>query len=420
MDVAQELQKYDLKQIENQKLAVLMRYDSENGGPLTRGMTDSQIQEGMRNLSRRFRSEKWGMKEAHIPGAHAVSTEMIRTGRLDSDIAEELTRLKMYNQNMPLKDQLEAIYSGFKKSDKRYDGDTMAFERDNIMLDPRQFDIKHQPFTWREIVPIQNFTPGTAEIAYRQFDTSGEAKDGSIEDGTMHYVDATGEEFFNKVFPFKAGYRNTFAELRRAMFQNTPIQLWQVKAVQRSYETKLQKSIMLGNRGLAGFINGPNVPNVQSLLPVAGADRAWGGTHKTNDEIVADITGMLSKVISEQQSAYGETGFWIYLSAVKLRYITTTRMAAGTDTTIAQFVLQNDPSIAGFKLIHELVGEGTGGTELAICAQFNEEYLQAQVADTIIWHGVQFEDLYVKHPSEMEFGGVVNRYPLAMTQLYDI
>ena len=132
---------------------------------------------------------------------------------------------------------------------------------------------------------------------------------------------------------------------------------------------------------------------------------------------------MPTKIISEQQSAYGETGFRIALNAEKMRFVTTTKMGsvnAGNDTTIAQYVLMNDPSIEGFDLIHEMTDQGTGTTQLAICYKRESEFIEAQIADSIIWHAPQFDDLNIKHPSEMEFGGVVNRYPLAMTQLYGI
>ncbi len=414
MRIEEELQKFDPDKKEFGQLAAVMRYDFANGGPVTRGMTDSQIKDGMQRLYNRGRAEKWMLKEVTIPGAYDVSREMLRMDRSDEEIRDEMMKLKAAHQSLP---------SMNLSNQDRFDAGSISFERDNIMLDPRLFEIKHQPFTWRSILPIFNFTPGTSEIAYRQYDTSGEAEEGSTQDGSMHYVDATGDEFINKVAQFKAGYKETFAELRKAMFQNAPIARYKILAVKRAYETKLQKGMMLGHGGFDGFINSPNVPNVQAAAPATGSSRVWGAGDKIPTEAATDIMSMPTAVISGQQSAYGEVGFRIALSAEKLRYITTTKMGSadsGSDTTIAKYVLENDPSIEGFDLIHELVGQGTGSSELAICYKRESEYIEAQIADAIIWHGVQFEDLNIKHPSEMEFGGVVNRYPLAMTQLYGI
>lgn len=421
MDINQELQKFHpgcaQGMPEYNYLREIMRYDFANGGPVTRGKSDAEILIGMQRLHERGRELKWAVKEVTIPDAHSVSAEMIRLDRSDSEIKEEIIKLKNHHRGKPSMNLSNA---------NRYDAGSVSFERDNIMLDPREFDIKHQPFTWRSILPIQPITPGTSEVAYRQFDTSGEADEGSVQDGSMTYVDATGEEFFNKIAIFKKGYKETFAELRRAMFQNAPIQRFKILAVRRSYETKLQKGMMLGHGGFAGFINSPNVPNVQAPLSLAGVNRNWGipsASDKTPTEVAADIMSMPTKVISEQQSAYGETGFRIALNADKLRFITVTKMGSdnsGSDTTIAKFVLENDPSIEGFDLIHEMTDQGTGTTQLAICYQRVSEYLEAQIADAVIWHAPQFDDLNIKHPSEMEFGGVVNRYPLAMTQLYGI
>lgn len=420
MDINLELQNYrpDGPQgmPEYSYLNAVMRYDFANGGTISRGKTDAEIRIGMDRLLKRGRALKWALKEVTIPNAFDVSTELLRLDRSDMEIKEELIKLKNHHRGKP---------SLNLSNTDRYDAGSISFERDNIMLDPREFDIKHQPFTWRTILPIQTIVPGTSEVAYRQFDTSGEADEGSVQDGSMTYVGATGEEFFNKIAIFKKGYKETFAELRRAMFQNAPIARFKILAVRRSYETKLQQGMMLGHGGFDGFINSPNVPNVQAPLSAIGVNRNWGpqATDKTNTEIAADIMSMPTKVISEQQSAYGETGFRIALNAEKLRFITTTKMgsaASGSDTTIAKFVLENDPSIEGFDLIHEMTGQGTGSTQLAICYQRQSEYIEAQIADAVIWHAPQFDDLNIKHPSEMEFGGVVNRYPLAMTQLYGI
>lgn len=414
MRIEEELQKYDSEKVEFGYLASVMRYDSANGGPMTRGKTDAEIQIGMQRLFNRGRAKKWMLKEVLIPGAYDISKEMLRLDMSDTAIRDELLKLK-------------ATIQGESKAAQalRYDAGSVSFERDNIMLDPREFDIKHQPFTWRSILPVQSITPGTAEIAYRQFDTSGEADEGSVSDGSMTYVEPTGDEFFNKIAHFKVGYKETFAELRRAMFQNAPIARYKILAVRRAYETKLQKGMMLGHGGFDGFINSPNVPNNQAPLSLIGVNRNWGpqATDKTPTEQAKDIMNMPTTVIDGQQSAYGETGFRIALSAEKLRHITTTKMGgddSGSDTTIAQYVLANDPSIEGFDLIHELTDQGTGSTQLAICYQRVSEYIEAQIADAVIWHAPQFDDLNIKHPSEMEFGGVVNRYPLAMTQLFGI
>ncbi len=413
MQLENELGKFDFNEPGTQYMAAVIRQDAKNGGSnLMAGKLDDEIRIGMQRIAKRGRTLKWFLKEPELRGAMEISESMLRMDKSDTEILEELRKHKTF---LKTGSRLEQA--------KRYDAGTMSFERDNIYQDPRLFDLKHQPFTWRTILPIQALDPGATEVAYRQFDTSGEAQAGSAEDGSMHYITATGQEFLNKIVPFKVGYQETWEEVRKAAFQNAPITKYNVLAVNRAYETKLQKGAMLGHGGFDGFINSPNVPNVQAAAPATGTSRVWGAGDKIPTEVATDIMGMPTKIIDEQQSAYGKTGFVIALSAAKYRYIMTTKMGSadsGSDTTIAKYVLENDESIQGFEIIHELVGQGTTSSELAICYKRDSEYLEMQIADAVIWHAPQFQDLWIKHPSEMKFGGVVNRYPLAMTQLYGI
>ena len=52
--------------------------------------------------------------------------------------------------------------------------------------------------------------------------------------------------------------------------------------------------------------------------------------------------------------------------------------------------------------------------------EMDPEVAEAQVSDAVLWSPVQFHDLDIKFPSVQYHGGVVVRYPIAMTQLFDV
>ena len=96
-------------------------------------------------------------------------------------------------------------------------------------------------------------------------------------------------------------------------------------------------------------------------------------------------------------------------------------MEAGTDTTIMQFVLQNDAfGIERFEPIFEMAGIGTGSTDLALAYPMDAEVVEAQVAEQILWSPMEIKGRSFIFGSEMEFGGVVIRFPVAMQQRYGI
>ncbi len=369
---------------------VLSNYDVKQ--KLFAGRLDSEIKSGTARLEQTFRElyfEKASLIDSSYKGLY-------RADKTDDQIINESREIK---------------------NDARFDSnDGLIFERQLTMIDPRYMEVKHKPLgKWREVLPIQSFTPGLANIVYRQFDFSGEAKLSAPGDTTVNYADATGKEYINKVHSYNSGYQFTFQDLRRAAFAGAPLERSKLRAVERAFETSLQKGMFLGKSelGTEGFFNHPNVPN----NPATGN---WSGL--TAEQIKDDIVGMPTKIISDYDGAFGEDGFIIALPVEQYQLIYSKVLTTGGvgNKTIATWILENYAPISGFVQIPDLKGQGTGSTDLAICYQKDAEYLEAQVADSIIWQAPQFRGLGIDFPAEMEWGGVVVRYPFSMTQLYGI
>lgn len=363
------------------------------------GKTDSEIQNGKLRLKETFRQNAWDKKAIE----HHAFKGLYSPNKTDEQI---------YNEAMEI------------KGAQRLNSDSgLLFPRDLTMVDPRYMEVKKQPLgKWRELLPIQNFEYGVGEIAYRQYEFSGEAQDNSPASNQVPFADAEGKEFKNQIYGYKSGYKYTFSELRKAAFSGANIARSKMTAVERAFNTKLQKGMMFGQaeKNLTGFINAPNVPSAEaSASSQSGNPTKWDST-KLPDEVIKDISGMPSAIIGDEFSAYGENGFIICLPSDQYNYVMTTPRTSTSDTTIANYILQNDRRIIGFQLVHELKGQGQGGTDLAICYMKDPEYLEAQVADSIIWQAPQFHGYEIWFPAEMEFGGVAVRYPRSMRQLYGI
>ena len=318
---------------------------------------------------------------------------------------------------------LEAMEIKAHRNKAKMDSDGLIFARQLTQIDPRYMEVKHQPLgKWRELFPIQTFEQGREKIAYRQFDFSGNVKDQAPGDNSVNWVDATGTEYENKVYSYPSGYKYTYLELRRAAVSNTPLDHSKLRALKLSFETKAQQVMFYGvpEKNIEGFINHTNVPDLQASAPATGSSRELAGGDKTPDEAIADITGMVAKIISDNKSAFGETGFIICLPTEQFLHIYKTPRSANSDTSIANWILQNYPFISSFQMVHELAGQGQNSTDLAIAYRKDPLTIEAQIADSVIYHPPQFHDLEIRFPAEMEFGGVVVRYPLGMGQLYGI
>ena len=321
---------------------------------------------------------------------------------------------------------LDAMEIKAHRNKTKMDSDGLIFARQLTQIDPRYMEAKHQPLgKWRELFPIQTFEQGRERIAYRQFDFSGNVKDQAPGDNSINWVNATGTEYENKVYSYSSGYWYTYLELRRAAISNTPLDHSKLRALKLSFETKAQQVMFYGlpEKNIEGFINHTNVPDLQAGAPASdevNGSRTFAGGDKTPSEIIADLTGMVAKIISDNKSAFGETGFIICLPAEQFLHIYKTPRSENSDTSIANWILQNYPFISSFQMVHELAGQGQNSTDLAIAYRKDPLTIEAQIADSVIYHPPQFHDLEIRFPAEMEFGGVVVRYPLGMGQLYGI
>ena len=305
--------------------------------------------------------------------------------------------------------------------------DGLVFARQLEEIDPRRFEVIKKPLdTWKRILPIKTFTPGTDRITYRVRDFTGKAELSSSANITETPIaDATAQEASNNVYAWKLGYQYTAQELRKAAVAGIPLQTDKIQSVEIGYRERIQEVMYTGftTTGLEGAFNHTGVTNTQVAAGAVATDRTWTtSTTKTPSEIVADITGMTAEIFNATRGKFGSAGMVIALPLTQFRYIGDTRMEAGTDTTIMQFILQNNQSngIERFEPIFELAGIGTGSTDLAVAFPMDSEVLEAQIAESIIWHPMEIKGTGFIFGSEMEFGGVVIRYPVAMTQRYGV
>jgi len=305
--------------------------------------------------------------------------------------------------------------------------DGLIFQRQLERIDPRRFQVKYRPLgTWRQYLPIQAVEPGLERITYRIEDGTDEVEPVTVgRTGNIPYVSASTEEFYNKVVIKGLGYRYSVTELHRAAFAGVPLQDRYQRQVLRGYEKNLQKTMYNGDAAedLEGLFNHTGVSNVLASVPGTGTDKTWAGADKTNDEKVADVRSMVTKVAVQSEENYNADNTQFILLLPRVPYdALNVRMATGTDVTVLEFIIANKKyGIADIQVVPELSGIGTGSTDLAfLMPVMDNEIVEAMVGEAILWQPMERKGLDIRFPSIQYHGGVVIRYPIAMTQLYGI
>jgi hypothetical protein len=321
----------------------------------------------------------------------------------------------------------EQILARMKENGRLDADDGLVFARQLEEIDPRRFEVLKKPLDmWKRLLPVKTFTPGTDRITYRVRDFTGKAElNASANITEMALADATADEAFNKVYAWNLGYYYTAQELRKAAVAGISLQTDKVMSVELGYKERIQEVMFTGfsQVGLEGLFNHTGVTNTQVSAPGTGTNRTWTtATEKTPSEIVADITGMTAEIATDTRGLYGNSNMVIALPIAQFRYLGDTRMESGTDTTIMSFILQNSQSngIVRFEPIYEMTGIGTGSTDLCLAYPMDPTVVEAQIAENILWSPMEMKGRAFIFGSEMEYGGVVVRYPVAMTQRYGI
>lgn len=375
-----------------------------------RGSTEQKI--GMLRLREAFRGIEYKNMSYHDP---IYSNLYVRADSIDDVNKNEKFIAETVRQRM---------------ADPAYRADAddgLIFARQLERIDPRRFMVKYRPRgMWRGILPQQNVERGLERVTYRIEDFRAQVKPITV--GTQKdipYVGVSTEEYTNYVIDKGLGYRYTVMELDRAAFAGVPLQNRYQQAVIWGYEESDDIIAFNGDteRSLEGVINHTGVSNVQAAAPATGTDRKWSGADKTEDEIIADIRGMVTKVAVDSKENYNaeRTKFLLLLPRTPADALNKPR-ATFSDKTIAEFILSNSKyGIADIKVLPQLAGQGTGSTDLAILMPINDnEVIEFYTSDAILWEPAQFVGLDVRFPSRKRNGGVVIRYPFAMTQLYGI
>ncbi len=325
------------------------------------------------------------------------------------------------------KDQTDdQIIDAMEKAGRLDSDDGLIFSRQLEEIDARRFEVIKKPLDmWKRLLPVKSFTPGTDRITYRVRDFTGLAELNTPANVTeMALADATSQEASNNVHAWNLGYTYTAQELRKAAVAGASLQMDKIQAVELGYQERIQSVMFTGNAqlGLEGLFNHTGVTNSVVADGATSTNITWtSATTKTPSEIVDDIADMTSDIAVATRGKHGFSGMTIALPIEQFKYLGTKRMEAGTDTTIMQFVLQNDAfGVERFEPVYELAGIGTGSTDLAIAYPMDPTVVEAQIAEQILWSPMEIKGRAFLFGSEMEFGGVAIRYPVAMQQRYGI
>lgn len=303
------------------------------------------------------------------------------------------------------------------------DADESAFfARELEYIKSKTFDIKYPQFKATRHIPVSTEAgSGASTITYRQFNQVGIARIISNYADDLPRADVFGKEFTSKIHSIGDSYGYNLQEIREASFANRPLNQRRANSARRANDQKVNSIAWFGeaDAGLLGMLNQPNVPAAVVPAGVTTSNVTWvGAAPKNAAEILQDMNDAVTRIID---LTFGtEIPNTMLLPIDQHRKISTTRLDSGTDTTIKQFFLNNNPEITEIDWVNELKNVdpapsgGSAPTDIMMTYEKNPDILTLEIPQPYEMFAAQQRGLEFIVPAHSRIGGVVVYYPLAI------
>jgi hypothetical protein len=293
------------------------------------------------------------------------------------------------------------------------DAGAAFFQRELELLKSETYDVVYADLPARNLFPVNNEGGfGVTSITYQSFDKTGKAKiiNGGSKD--LPRADVGGREHSNPVREIGISYAWTQKEIAASAFSNRSIDRQRSNAANRSVEELVNEIAFFGNadHNLPGFLSNSTIPSTTVVNPGSGTE--W--VNKTPDEVYFDISDAFADVF--EISKMKEKANTLLLPPAQWSYLASTRMAAGTDTTILKYLVDNCPYINSKDNVipvNELIGAGAGSTDRMVVYTRDPRKLQFEIPAELQYLPAQEQGLEMLVPGWLSICGVVVYYPLS-------
>lgn len=301
----------------------------------------------------------------------------------------------------------------------RFDGnsnfdaaESAFFARQLEFIRPGVLEVLYPELKGAMLVPVDTaIDPGAEQYTYRIFDQVGEALVSANLPNRAPRVDVIGSEVTSKIFNVTDAYGYSVQEARAAMLARTPLIPRRAMTARDVIERKLDAIIFVGDTvsGLKGLLNLASTNTFTALTKNAGG-LLWATSHP--DEIVADMNGMVNKIVSDSLEIEQPDTLLLPLSSYTL--ISSRRMGDGSDKTILEHFLASSPYIKSVEATHKSETAGSGVTRRAVAYRRDPNKLSALMPMPFTQLPPQPDGFELVTQCQARTGGVVTFYPMSI------
>lgn len=291
----------------------------------------------------------------------------------------------------------------------------LFFQRQLEHIKVQSYDVLYADLKYREIFPVSNDGgKGVTSITYRTYDHVGKAKviNGAADD--LPRADVSGKETTIPVKTIGSSYGYTLMEIQSSQLTGAALDQRRANSVRRSIEELQNEIAFVGSAadGLGGFFDNASIPTGAVVNPGSGTE--W--VNKTPDQILFDVNDLFADIFETTNMV--ERGNTLLVPPAQWSLIMSTARSANSDTTIAQYLVNNSPYLNSMEDIVPLnecaaANNTLLSTDAMVAYTKSPDKLQLEIPVDTEFLPVQEQGLEFVVPVYSNYAGLNVYYPLS-------
>lgn len=298
---------------------------------------------------------------------------------------------------------------------------SVFFARELDFVKSQSYDVEYPEFTALSLFPMSSeVDPGAETVTYYSYDKTGLAKIISNYATDLPRADVKGKPTTAIIKSLGDSYGYSIQEMRASRMAGKSLDTRKAESARYQIDYLNNKIAWNGDAetGLKGVLSTDNDVPLYTVANGAKGTTSWAD--KTEDEILADITGMLKQMATVTKKV--EKPDTLALSSDAYIEIQNKRIE-GTATTVLKYIQDNIPNIKQIVSCPELDADSvetnpyaaaSDGKAVALLFKNDSRKLSIENPLPFMQYPIQTQGLEVVVPCEARTAGAMIYYPMSL------
>lgn len=298
---------------------------------------------------------------------------------------------------------------------------SVFFARELDFVKSQSYDVEYPEFTALSLFPMSSeVDPGAETVTYYSYDKTGLAKIISNYATDLPRADVKGKPTTAIIKSLGDSYGYSIQEMRASRMAGKSLDTRKAESARYQIDYLNNKIAWNGDAetGLKGVLSTDNDVPLYTIANGAKGTTSWAD--KTEDEILADITGMLKQMATVTKKV--EKPDTLVLSSDAYIEIQNKRIE-GTATTVLKYIQDNIPDIKQIVSCPELDADSvetnpyaaaSDGKAVALLFKNDSRKLSIENPLPFMQYPIQTQGLEVVVPCEARTAGAMIYYPMSL------